>query len=112
MTNPDQAEPQPAYGEPWEDKTTRRPGFEYLRIDDRDGNCVIGLASRVPGERAMACVNALAGKDPARLADLLEKAESMRIENAVGVNIHATGSFDEFIAALDAFRTPGREGGS
>ena len=97
---------------PWayeEDTATIRfDGRGNATEGDRIG-CVIGSTQyRTDGRHIVACVNALARRDPARLGEL-ERACEQALRECEN-NTHVRAGFDALIpilrSALAAFRTP------
>lgn len=66
------------YGEPWAFNNDRKPSMERSRpaYQDRDGKTIPGKSTYADDgavrDRALACVNALAGREPAKLDALVE----------------------------------------
>lgn len=70
------------YGEPWAYNKDRTPSLDRTRpaYQDRDGKTIPGKSTYADDgsvrDRAMACVNALAGRDPEKLEALLEEVNA------------------------------------
>jgi len=77
----------PSYGEPW---TVERDHAGFDRIFRPDTRVCIALMTQ-ENVRAMACVNALAGLEPAALHDALARARIV-IENASLENLESLRS--------------------
>ena len=64
------------YGEPWDSDGGDRPEVEYW-VGVFTGRVSSGITSQLMRRRAIVCVNALAGLNPAALADLIAAAEEV-----------------------------------
>jgi hypothetical protein len=73
----DKPEPVPDFGEPWEIAERRINGDMVEVIETINGDCIVyGLKPPV-ARKIVACVNALAGCRPEKLAELIETIEAM-----------------------------------